>query len=99
MDKAYVPIPNWNQAGAIDVKLGPDLGVSGNSAHEVMTVIVSMMFGRFMDLMQFAATPGVRPEQWQESWNDLKNEYTEIFMGVPLQPDYEAETKKQTKRK
>jgi hypothetical protein len=81
-DESYAAEPDWNKPGAIDAFVMKRIGIKASPPENAMIYIVLDMIERFVQLTAFAGTPGVLPEQWQSSWNELLRDYVDLFQGV-----------------
>lgn len=78
----FRPLHNWNEPGKIDVFCAHWLGSSEIDPRDRMEHCVLKLFLNLLSLADYAAEPGVLPEQWRWQVDSIFNKYINVFMGV-----------------
>ena len=72
----------WNEPGGIDEFAAKWCGVAETDPLKRMTGAVLKLLSDCCDVMDYAAKPGVTPDQWQFQIDALVQQYALLFIGV-----------------
>lgn len=83
-EEAYAPVPGWNEPGAIDEFAAKWLGSAEADPVTRLEHTVLKLVLEALDIGDYAATPGVLPEQWKWQLDAMMQKYVGVLMGIDL---------------